>query len=45
MIANAFQFDPALLGRVAARIVNDIKGISRAVYDSTSKPPSTIQWG
>lgn len=44
MIADFLQFDPALLGRVATRILNEVEGINRAVYDFTSKPPDTIEW-
>ena len=32
------------LGRVATRIINEVKGINRVVYDLTSKPPGTIKW-
>jgi GMP synthase (glutamine-hydrolysing) len=44
MTADAFPFDAAFLGRVATRIVNEVKGINRVVYDCTSKPPGTIEW-
>jgi GMP synthase (glutamine-hydrolysing) len=44
MTADFFPFDQAFLGRVASRIVNEVRGINRVVYDVTSKPPGTIEW-
>jgi GMP synthase (glutamine-hydrolysing) len=44
MTADVFPFDAAFLARVATRIVNEVKGINRVVYDYTSKPPGTIEW-
>jgi GMP synthase (glutamine-hydrolysing) len=44
MTADVFPFDPAFLGRVATRIVNEVTGINRVTYDLTSKPPGTIEW-
>jgi len=44
MTAEAYPFDHAFLNRVATRIVNEVKGINRVVYDVTSKPPGTIEW-
>jgi GMP synthase (glutamine-hydrolysing) len=44
MTADFFPFDMGFLGRVATRIVNEVKGINRVVYDVTSKPPGTIEW-
>ena len=44
MTADVYPFDAAFLGRVATRIVNEVAGINRVVYDYTSKPPGTIEW-
>ena len=44
MTADYYPFDHAFLGRVATRIINDVKGVNRVVYDVTSKPPGTIEW-
>lgn len=44
MTADFFPFDMALLGRMATRIINEVRGINRVVYDVTSKPPGTIEW-
>ena len=44
MTADIFPFDPHFLSRVATRIVNEVQGINRVVYDFTSKPPGTIEW-
>jgi GMP synthase (glutamine-hydrolysing) len=44
MTADFFPFDMSFLGRAATRIINEVKGINRVVYDVTSKPPGTIEW-
>ena len=44
MTADIYPFDPAFLSRCATRIVNEVQGINRVVYDFTSKPPGTIEW-
>ncbi len=44
MTADFYPFDMAFLGRTATRIINEVKGVSRVVYDVTSKPPGTIEW-
>jgi GMP synthase (glutamine-hydrolysing) len=44
MTADFYHFDMAFLGRVATRIINEVRGINRVVYDVTSKPPGTIEW-
>jgi len=44
MTADFFPFNMAFLGRAATRIINEVRGINRVVYDVTSKPPGTIEW-
>jgi GMP synthase (glutamine-hydrolysing) len=44
MTADFYPFDMNFLGMVATRIVNEVKGVNRVVYDVTSKPPGTIEW-
>jgi GMP synthase (glutamine-hydrolysing) len=44
MTADIYPFDAAFLSRVSTRIINEVKGINRVVYDYTSKPPGTIEW-
>ena len=44
MTADFYHFDMEFLGRVANRIINEVKGINRVTYDITSKPPGTIEW-
>jgi GMP synthase (glutamine-hydrolysing) len=44
MTADFYPFDMGFLGRVATRIINEVRGVNRVVYDVTSKPPGTIEW-
>ncbi|QMW23202.1 glutamine-hydrolyzing GMP synthase [Sandaracinobacteroides saxicola] len=44
MTADVYPFESAFLSRCATRIVNEVPGINRVVYDYTSKPPGTIEW-
>jgi len=44
MTADFFHFDMGFLAAAATRIINEVKGINRVVYDVTSKPPGTIEW-
>lgn len=44
MTADFYHYDMSFLGRAATRIINEVRGINRVVYDITSKPPGTIEW-
>ncbi|MEO6013949.1 MAG: glutamine-hydrolyzing GMP synthase [Devosia sp.] len=44
MTADFYPFDMGFIGQVATRIINEVRGINRVVYDITSKPPGTIEW-
>ena len=44
MTADYYPYDHDFLGRVATRIINEVRGVNRVVYDVTSKPPGTIEW-
>jgi len=44
MTANWYKATPKLLARISTRIVNEVDGVNRVVYDITTKPPGTIEW-
>ena len=44
MTADWYPASPKLLSRISNRIVNEVEGVNRVVYDTTSKPPGTIEW-
>jgi len=44
MTADWAKLPHALMGRISNRIINEVRGINRVVYDISSKPPSTIEW-
>ncbi|MCW9034760.1 MAG: glutamine-hydrolyzing GMP synthase [Rhodospirillales bacterium] len=44
MTADYYHYDHEFLSRVSNRIINEVRGINRVVYDCTSKPPGTIEW-
>jgi GMP synthase (glutamine-hydrolysing) len=44
MTADWYPFPPDVLARISSRIINEVRGVNRVVYDVSSKPPSTIEW-
>jgi GMP synthase (glutamine-hydrolysing) len=44
MTADWVHLPYELLGKISNRIINEVKGVNRAVYDISSKPPGTIEW-
>ena len=44
MTADWAKLPHSLLGRISNRIINEVRGVNRVVYDISSKPPSTIEW-
>ena len=44
MTADSYPFDHSFLSACATRIINEVRGVNRVVYDCTSKPPGTIEW-
>ncbi|HQV88522.1 MAG TPA: GMP synthase (glutamine-hydrolyzing), partial [Nitrosomonas sp.] len=44
MTANWAELPYSLLSKVSNRIINEIRGINRVVYDISGKPPATIEW-
>jgi GMP synthase (glutamine-hydrolysing) len=44
MTADWFPFPPDVMGRISNRIINEVRGVNRVVYDVSSKPPGTIEW-
>ena len=44
MTANWVDLPGELLGKISSRIINEVKGVNRCVYDISNKPPATIEW-
>ena len=44
MTADWYPFPPSVLAAVSNRIINEVEGVNRVVYDVSSKPPATIEW-
>lgn len=44
MTADWAVIDPGILGKISTRIINEVRGVNRVVYDISTKPPATIEW-
>ena len=44
MTADWTELPPAFLKHVSSRVINEVRGVNRVVYDISSKPPATIEW-
>jgi GMP synthase (glutamine-hydrolysing) len=44
MTADFAHMPWEVLGRISTRVINEVRGINRVVYDISSKPPATIEW-
>ncbi|MCE5272705.1 GMP synthase (glutamine-hydrolyzing), partial [bacterium] len=44
MTADWYRMPPEVMGRVSNRVINEVNGVNRVVYDISSKPPATIEW-
>jgi GMP synthase (glutamine-hydrolysing) len=44
MTADWYPANTEVLSRISSRIVNEVQGVNRVVYDITTKPPGTIEW-
>jgi GMP synthase (glutamine-hydrolysing) len=44
MTADWYRMPTKVLSKISNKIVNNVKGVNRVVYDITSKPPGTIEW-